>query len=418
MPQRRLSESTIVLLIGAVHFINVLDFLMVMPLGPEFTAALGVPTSYVGLIGGSYTASACVSGLLGAFVLDRFDRRAALAVAMLGLVTGTAAGGLATGLGSLVAARVVAGFFGGPATSIGYAIVADSIPAERRGRAIGALMGAFSLASIVGVPVGLELARWGGWRAPFFAVGGLGLPVTLGVAFALPPLRDHLAGGRAPAARVGRLFANATVRWSYALSALAMLSVFVVVPNIATFVEFNLGYPHASLSRLYLVGGVASLLSTRAVGALVDRFGSAATGTLGACVYVGGVWATFVATPPPLPVFALFITIMVAGAFRNVSSNSLTSKVPAPHERARFMSVQSAVQHAASAAGGFLSTRLLSELPDRRLVGVGRVALLAAAFTVALVPVLWVVDRRVRARKPEPAPEELGPDSLPPSHAH
>ena len=137
-----------VLLVGAVHFINILDFVMVMPLGPDFTAALGIPASYVGLVGGSYTAAACVSGLLGAFVLDRFDRRAALAVAMLGLVAGTAAGGLATGLTSLVAARVVAGFFGGPATSVGYAIIADTIPAERRGRAIGALMGAFSIASI------------------------------------------------------------------------------------------------------------------------------------------------------------------------------------------------------------------------------------------------------------------------------
>ncbi len=420
MPQRRLSESTLVLLIGAVNFINILDFVMVMPLGPDFTAALGIRTSYVGLIGGSYTASACVSGLIGAFVLDRFDRRAALAFAMIGLVAGTAAGGLATGLGSLVAARVVAGFFGGPATSIGYAIIADAIPPERRGRAIGALMGAFSIASIVGVPAGLELARWGGWRAPFLAVAALGLPVTLGVAFALPPMRRHLERGAGPQATFRELFANGTVRLSYAMSALAMLSAFVVVPNIATYFEFNLGYPHDRLSRLYLFGGVASLLAMRAVGALVDRFGSAPMGTLGVLAYAAGVWAAFVAVPPPLPALALFVALMISSAFRNVSATALTSKVPGPRERARFMSVQSAVQHAASACGGFLSTRLLSELPDKRLVGMGGVAWLSAGLAVALLPLLWLVERRVRARKPEgPAGDGLAPESVaPPSHAH
>jgi predicted MFS family arabinose efflux permease len=409
-----------VLLVGAVHFINILDFVMVMPLGPDFTAALGIPASYVGLVGGSYTAAACVSGLLGAFVLDRFDRRAALAVAMLGLVAGTAAGGLATGLASLLAARVMAGFFGGPATSIGYAIIADTIPAERRGRAIGALMGAFSLASIAGVPAGLELARLGGWRAPFFAVAALGLPVTLAVAFALPPLRAHLGRGGGGDARLGELFADRTVVRSYAMSALAMLGVFIVVPNIATFFEFNLGYPHARLSRLYLFGGLASFVSVRAVGALVDRLGSAAVGTAGTLGYAATLWATFVASPPPLPPVALFVAMMVSSSARNVSANALTSKVPAPRARARFMSIQSAVQHAASAAGGFLSARLLATGADGRLVGMGRVAGLAALLALGLVPLVWGVERRVRARgRAAAAADELARESLPPpSHAH
>jgi hypothetical protein len=37
-------------------FVNVLDFMMVMPLGPDFAAALDIPTSHLGYIGGSYTA--------------------------------------------------------------------------------------------------------------------------------------------------------------------------------------------------------------------------------------------------------------------------------------------------------------------------------------------------------------------------
>src|SRR4029077_5516658 len=128
------------------------------------------------------------------------DRRNALALALLGLACGTAAGGLAFDLPSLLAARGVAGLCGGPATSLALSIIADEIPPERRGRALGAVMGAFSAASVVGVPIGLELARHpelGGWRLPFFTTATLGVMVTLSAFATLPPLRRHLQGGRA-----------------------------------------------------------------------------------------------------------------------------------------------------------------------------------------------------------------------------
>src|SRR5207248_11543468 len=90
-PRRR--ELAVVLLMGAVQFVNILDFVMVMPMGPDFAAALHIPASKLGWIGGAYTAAAAVSGLVGSLFLDRFDRRKALGLALLGLSLGTAAGG-------------------------------------------------------------------------------------------------------------------------------------------------------------------------------------------------------------------------------------------------------------------------------------------------------------------------------------
>src|SRR2546423_1646114 len=84
---------------------------------------------------------------------------------------------------------IAAGQFGGPATSIASSIIADVVPQERRGSAMGMVMAAFSVASVLGVPAGLELARHFGWRAPFFAVGGLGALIAISAVFFLPPLR-------------------------------------------------------------------------------------------------------------------------------------------------------------------------------------------------------------------------------------
>src|SRR5580698_3890707 len=116
------TERAIVLVVAAAQFINVLEFVIVMPLGPDYAAALHVATSRLPYIASAYTASAAISGLIGAFVLDRFDRRQALSVALAGLVVSTACAGLAPSFPALIAARAMAGFFGGPATSLSMSI--------------------------------------------------------------------------------------------------------------------------------------------------------------------------------------------------------------------------------------------------------------------------------------------------------
>jgi MFS family permease len=83
------TEQRIVLLVALVQFVNILDFMMVMPLGPYFADALHFPRSDVGYVGTAYTAAAGVSGVVGALFLDRFDRRRALLVAVLGLSRST-----------------------------------------------------------------------------------------------------------------------------------------------------------------------------------------------------------------------------------------------------------------------------------------------------------------------------------------
>ena len=86
------SERLIIFLVGAIQFINIVDFMMVMPLGPYYAGALGISTAHLGQIAGSYTAAAAIAGIVAARFLDRFDRRKALGVALFGLVAGTAAG--------------------------------------------------------------------------------------------------------------------------------------------------------------------------------------------------------------------------------------------------------------------------------------------------------------------------------------
>src|ERR1700682_2070878 len=220
MPSPARRALAVVLLVAAVQFVNILDFVMVMPMGPDFAAALGIPSSRLGLIGGSYTAAAAVAGLVSSLFLDRFDRRPALGISMVGLVVGTALGGLAKDLTTLMIARMVAGAFGGPATSLAFSIVAGGGPPQARGRPAGG--------GVVGRPSPCPRLFARGGRRPSRAAGprdgrgdgsvldrpgargarGPGAGATVGLARSIlrrgRHRRGHRRGRRVPAAAAAR----------------------------------------------------------------------------------------------------------------------------------------------------------------------------------------------------------------------
>ncbi len=99
---------------------------------------------------------------------------------------------LATTYHLLVAARFFAGAFGGVVGAVILAIVGDVIPMERRGAAMGMVMSSFSVASIVGVPLGIYIAASYNWHVPFYAIAALSVVILVVAALVTPPLRGHL----------------------------------------------------------------------------------------------------------------------------------------------------------------------------------------------------------------------------------
>lgn len=397
-------ERRVTWLMACVQFVSVLSFMIVMPLGPDFTLALGIDPSLVGWITASYTLTAAASGLTAALFLDRFDRRPALAVAMGGLVLCNVAAGLADSLEGLIAARGLAGLFGGPAAALAIAIVADNVPLARRGRAMGQVMGALSVSAVVGVPLGLELANIAGWRAAFFAVALLGGVIIAAALWRLAPQRSHLAealadGGFNPGhalIRMVRIATRATSLLALALSAAAILPGFLVITNMAVFAQFNLGFPREQLGLLYMIGGTVSFVGMQVTGRLVDRFGSSlitlvTTLALAALLWLLYYdWAYFA-----LPVMLLVPLFMLFNTARMVAQNTAVSKVPAPAERAGFMALVQATTQVFAGMGSMIGAAMLETASDGRLENMPAVAALAIGIGLAGPPLMYALERRL-----------------------
>ncbi|WP_245837748.1 MFS transporter [Niveispirillum lacus] len=395
-----LQERRVAWLMTSVQFVSVLSFMVIMPLGPDYAPALGIDTARVGWVMAAYTLSSALVGLFAAMVLDRFDRRPALGICMIGLVLCNVAAAFAFDLWSLLLARAVAGLFGGPAGALSVAIVADNVPPERRGKAMGMVMGSLSISAVLGVPLALELSHLFGWRVPFLTVAGMGLIIIIVALRLLGPQRSHMGGTPVPLSQAPRHLMRIAYGMlpalAFALSFIAIVPSFMLISNMAVFVQFNLAFPREQLGMLYMIGGALSFFGMRVTGALVDRYGSTPVTTgaaLGLAIliwllYYDWHWAA-------LPIVTLVPGFMVFNSARMVAQSAAVSKVPAAEDRAGFMALVQSVTQVAGGLASLIAAAMLSTGPAGELLHMEDVALVALVITLMAPPLIWALERRV-----------------------
>lgn len=385
-------EGVILFTLTAIQFIGIVDFMIVMPLGPQLLADLGIDAGKFSWVVSAYTLAAGIAGFLAAPWLDRVPRKSSYIVLSLGLLAGTAACGMAATYPLLLAARCVTGGFGGVLGGLSLAIVADVFPPERRGRATGTLMLAFAIASVAGVPLGIVLGTRLGWQAPFFALTVLGLPLVALASWALPPLAAHVdRTRRRPFAHLLETLTVPAHRRAFALIALLMVGAFSVIPFISTAFVANVGVTESQLPAVFIAGGLLTLVSTPLAGRLVDRFGALP-------VFRGVVplSAAMMLVLTHLPAVGLAVAALVAAvlmatnAGRMVTAMALITSSIEPRRRGSFMSANSAVQHVASGLGATLGGMIVEGGAGEPLRNFGAVGVLAACATIAS---LWLAAR-------------------------
>lgn len=400
-----LNENRLVGIVALVQFVFVIDFMMVAPLGPDYSIALGANNADIGYVVASYTLAAALAGFLFARFLDRFDRRSVLLFFLTGLSISTVACALSTNITELFAYRFVAGFFGGPAATIAMAMIIDVVPAQRRGKAIGKVMSSFSLASIIGIPIGLELSHRGGWEMPFYVVGVLIFLTAVLFYFSVPPMKVHLIDRSKNPLKTRTSFKSLFYRRealvTYFMTMTSMLAAFLIIPNIAAFMQFNLEYPRDSYGLLYFIGGVIGLFVMRFTGKSIDRVDIKIIALIGSVFIIAIVYSGFVATPALVPTVVLFVVYMAAMSVRNVVSVSMSSMVPSQHERAAFTSLNQSISHLAAAAGAILSSLFLVTSSNGKLIGMDTLGIAAIVLSLFMPICIVYLSRFVSRRKEE-----------------
>jgi predicted MFS family arabinose efflux permease len=391
--RRPSGEWLLLLMLAAIQFTVAVDFVIMMPLGPQLMRIFGVGTPAFNFAVSAYAAAAGISGLGAAFFLDRYDRKVALLTIYAGFALGTLLCALAPSFPALIFARALAGLFGGIVGGISLAIVGDLVPDSRRASAVGTVMSAFSVAQVAGIPLGLYFADKLGWHVPFLLLAALSGIIWILALIRLPTVRAHLQASRSETAL--RRFIAIVSNGSH-LRALGLMSVitfggFMIIPDLANYLISNVRLTGAELRWVYLIGGGATLFTMNGVGRLADRFGRMRLFTIMMCC---SILAAFLSTHLPVVPVAVAVTVstffMIAMTGRFVPAMAMiTSSVEAEH-RGGFMSVNSAVAQFSAALAATMAGWVIHDGADHRLIGFGHVAWIYVGW--ALIG-LWLASR-------------------------
>ena len=387
----------LLLLLAAVQFTHIMDFMIMMPMGPQLMRQLAIdPPKFASLVS-AYTWSAGLVGLVATAYVDRFDRRPLLLVTFAGFVLGTLACALSHSFTELLIARIISGGFGGVSGALVMTIVADVVPPARRAAAFGIVMTAFSVASALGVPAGLFLARKFDWKAPFVLIAAVGSVMWLVALMGVPPLRGHMTG--VPAGHRGRamlaLASDRNVQWALLFMCAMVGAHFTVIPFLSPYLVANVGVPEEHLFIVYLTGGLLTIFTGPLVGRLADRYGRLKVYTI--VTLAASVVVLYLTNAPRLNlgqviVLAGFFFVFASGRF--VPGQAITSLAVAAPQRGAFMSFSSCVRDLISGVvtymGGVIVTRSSENGP---LTGYGWLGWIAVGCSLIS---LWLA-RRVKA---------------------
>ncbi|MEX2142628.1 MAG: MFS transporter [Pirellulales bacterium] len=399
-------EGLILFILAAVQFTTIVDFMIVMPLGPQLMRTLEIGPARFGLIVSSYTFAAGVAGLVASSIIDRFARRTTFVVLYAGFLLGTLLCAFAPSYHALVAARVLTGAFGGILGGMAMAIIGDVFPENRRGRATGWLMTGFSLASVAGVPLGLFLGTNYGWQIPFVALAIGGIPALLLAPLALPPLSAHVGKVHShPIRSLVETFWEANHLRAFALIVVLMIGSFTVFPYLSPYLVANVGMTEHELPLVYIAGGGLSLFAAPIVGRLADRFGKL---TVFRLIAPASALLLLAIThlPPASTVIAIavFGALMVCNVGRMIPAMAMVTSSVEPRRRGAFLSANSSVQHIACGCGAYLGGMIVSQSADGQLRHFGAVGWIAAASTLLS---LWLAGRVRMAEQAPVSAEEM-----------
>ncbi|RPD51965.1 MFS transporter [Paracnuella aquatica] len=384
-------NGVVLLLMAAINFTHILDFMIMMPLGNYLIPYFKISPAQFTYLVAAYTISAGISGFLAAFFVDNFDRKKVLLFGYVGFLAGTLACGIAPTYGFLLLSRLFAGTFGGLIGAQVLSIIADMFAYEQRGKAMGSIMSAFAVASTFGVPFSLYLANLISWHAPFLMVVLIGLITIPFLLKYIPSLTAHIQAGDKPTmgqrwSIMQNVLKSKQQRMALIFSGLIMMGHFLVIPFINPYLEFNKGFSKQQTPMIYLVGGVASFIAANWLGKLADRKGKLLVFRI--CVLAALPLVLLITALPDmhfaivLVLFAIWFTLSTG---RGVAAQAMVSNVIPAATRGSFMSFNSSIQQLGTSAASLVAGLIVAKGTNGRILHYNWVGYLSIAVLMTTV---------------------------------
>lgn len=310
----------------------------------------------------------------------RAGRKKLLIGALLGFVAGSLILFASRDIALALAARAVLGVSSGVYMVVAFGAASRLTPPERLGRAIGTIVLGFSLAMVLGVPLGILITDWWNWRAIFLLLALLGLPVAWTVAKLVPE-----AAGDAPASfgRQLKIIGSVVIVSGLLFTLMKETGNSALFTFLLPFMEDELGIHARYASFVMLALGLFGALGSRLGGYGVDRWGAGRVMTATTTVHLAVVTLLPLLPNAPAPGLAL-LAIMALSMFATGPAVQSYVVQHAPDSANLTLSLNTSIVHLGLAAGAGGGGLLLESAGTLRfhpwMAGMALALALAAAF--------------------------------------
>ncbi|MEV6650095.1 MFS transporter [Streptomyces sp. NPDC051219] len=235
---------------------------------PEVAADYGVSIPTAGFLVTGYALGVVLGAPLMTILGTRVSRKRMLMLLMGLFIVGNVISAVASVFGVMLAGRVVASLAHGAFFGIGSVVAADLVAPQKKAGAIAMMFTGLTVANVVGVPMGTLVGQTLGWRVTFLIVAALGVVGLLGVA-RLVPEQPRPEGVRVRLELAA--FRNVQVLLAMAMTVLGFGGVFAAITYITPMMTDVAGFADTSVTWLLVLFGLGMVGGNLVGGRYADR---------------------------------------------------------------------------------------------------------------------------------------------------
>jgi len=268
--QRGISSSTL-LLFAAIVFMVRAVMLMLGPLLVALADDFGTSIAVSGQLAAATFVTLGITAPLVGPISDTYGRRPVLLIGVLLMALGVLGSGAAWSYGSLMATRLITGVGLAMLPPTIMAALADDLPPEKLGKAVGFITSSSWVGVAIGVPAIALLGYLGGWRLPFYVTGGLSLALWVPLYLCLPSGQRRL-GQSIDLINRFKVIGRQSAPW-YVLIANAtqQMALFGLMTYFAAHMMESYGWDEASTAPGLALLGVGAVSGSFAGGLIAGR---------------------------------------------------------------------------------------------------------------------------------------------------
>ncbi|WP_236225650.1 MFS transporter [Pseudomonas pseudonitroreducens] len=235
---------------------------------PQMAAEYGITIPQAGYLATSYALGVFIGAPLLIILGGRLPRKRMLAVLMILFVLGNLMTAAAASFPVALLGRVITSLTHGAFIGIGSILAAELVAPNKRVSAIAFMFSGMALATLLGVPAGTWLSQFISWRATFYAITAIGIIGLMAVVYMIPDV-----GGNKGANVRQELaaFKNSRVLLAMGITVLGPASFFTSITYIAPMMTEVAGFSESAVVWLMMAFGIGLFAGNSLGGRFADR---------------------------------------------------------------------------------------------------------------------------------------------------